>query len=475
MNSFCRADVVFPKKLEQLNGYTRLTINPESIDHHTDLAANGASNQQTPPPLSEKPSGDSVPTATPDKRKRACMARRGQVGTIAISGKWYVVRFWKYPVGQDRIHASERICPVSGDGSLPRGERRRKANEIVASSGVNDVQEFVESTSGITFREQAECFMNHSMNRKRRPVKPATLQAWQNCVNKWLNPNLGDIPLASVNNAALKELVAKMQGAVLSPKTISTYIGLVKLVVASALDKNGEQLFPRKWNHDFIDLPVVENQHQPLFDAETMSKIVQKVRGHERVLFSFLAGTGLRAGEALGLELKHLSSDCRTITVEQSCWEGDIQTPKTKNAYRQVDVCPKLAELLRTFVKDRQPGFLFVNKSGKPLSQTNLLRRALHPILKELGVEKAGFHAMRRFRTTWLRKQRAPEDLIKFWLGHAKQTVTDGYSKLADDVEFRRQVAEEVGTGFDVPTYEARPMRPMRPRKSRKLETEVAA
>jgi len=49
---------------------------------------------------------------------------------------------------------------------------------------------------------------------------------------------------------------------------------------------------------------------------------------------------------------------------------------------------------------------------------------------------------MRRFRTTWLRKQRAPEDLIKFWLGHAKESVTDGYSKLADDVEFRAEVAE---------------------------------
>jgi hypothetical protein len=56
---------------------------------------------------------------------------------------------------------------------------------------------------------------------------------------------------------------------------------------------------------------------------------------------------------------------------------------------------------------------------------------------------------MRRFRTTWLRKQRTPEDLIRFWLGHAKQSVTDGYSKLRDDVEFRKQVAENVGIGFE--------------------------
>jgi len=193
------------------------------------------------------------------------------------------------------------------------------------------------------------------------------------------------------------------------------------------------------------------------------------------VLYALLAGTGLRVGEAFGLEVKHLSSDCRTITVEQSCWEGDIQTPKTKNAYRQVDLNPALADLLKTFVKDRRVGLLFANKAGMPLFQSDLLRRSLHPILKELCVEKAGFHAMRRFRTTWLRKQRAPEDLIKFWLGHAKQSVTDGYSKLADDVEFRKQVAEDTGIGFEVPAYEEKPMRPMRPRKSEERTVGVAA
>src|SRR5260370_15730647 len=117
------------------------------------------------------------------------------------------------------------------------------ANEIVAASGVNDAQTFVETSNGTTFREQVVWFLNHSMNRKRNPIKPATIQSWQNCADKWLNPNLGDIPLSSVNNATVKTLVAKMHEARLSPKTITNYVGLVKLVVGSALDKNGEQLF----------------------------------------------------------------------------------------------------------------------------------------------------------------------------------------------------------------------------------------
>jgi integrase len=200
-----------------------------------------------------------------------------------------------------------------------------------------------------------------------------------------------------------------------------------------------------------------------------MTAIVKNATGQEQVLYSLLAGSGLRVGEALGLEVKHFSADCRTITVEQSCWEGDIQTPKTKNAYRQVDICVALAGLLKVFIENRS-GLVFTNRVGKPLSQTKVLRRSLHPILEELGAEKAGYHAMRRFRTTWLRKQRAPEDLIRYWLGHAKQSMTDGYSMLAQDVDFRQEVAEKLGAGFDVPAS----MTPMTPRKKVKKEKSVA-
>jgi hypothetical protein len=151
--------------------------------------------------------------------------------------------------------------------------------------------------------------------------------------------------------------------------------------------------------------------------------------------------------------------------------QGALQPPKTKNAYRQVDVCMTPGEMLKTFVGERRSGLIFRNHHGRPLSQTNVLRRSLHPILKELGAAKTGFHAMRGFRPTWLRKQRAPEDLIRFWLGHAEQCMTDAYSKLAEDVEFRIQVAETAGTGFAVPTT----MRPMRRRKSQQAVLGVAA
>ena len=47
-------------------------------------------------------------------------------------------------------------------------------------------------------------------------------------------------------------------------------------------------------------------------------------------------------------------------------------------------------------------------------------------------------------------------ELITFWHGHAGRTVTDSYSKLKDDVEFRKQVVEKVGLGFELPSEKPR-------------------
>jgi hypothetical protein len=35
-----------------------------------------------------------------------------------------------------------------------------------------------------------------------------------------------------------------------------------------------------------------------------------------------------------------------------------------------------------------------------------------------------------------------------FWIGHGPKTVTDGYSMLKDDIEYRQMVAEKAGLGF---------------------------
>jgi len=339
---------------------------------------------------------------------------------------------------------------------MTRPERERRAREIISESGADTQAHFekIESANlGITFKQQAKEWLNHVQTRKRKPIKPATAKSWENCLDKWVNPFMGDMPLSSVGNLAAKGLVARMVVENRAPKTIKNVIQVVKMVVASAINEDGDQVYPRKWNHDFIDLPEVTDQHTPTFSAEVVQEIVSSAREQYQMLYSLLAGTGMRMGEVSGLEIeKHISQDATTIKIQQSVWSGSVQTPKTRNAVREIDLPSNLAHMLLEFIGQRTSGFLFQSRTGEPLCQTNVLKRSLHPILESMKHPKAGFHAFRRFRVSWLRKNRAPEDLIRFWLGHANQTVTDGYSKLSGDTEFRKECAEKNGVGFKLPS-----------------------
>jgi integrase len=154
---------------------------------------------------------------------------------------------------------------------------------------------------------------------------------------------------------------------------------------------------------------------------------------------------------------------------------------KTDNAYRDVDLHASVVRMLKEFIGSRTSGLLLSSKKGKPLSNSNILRRHLHPALRKVrwsdpntGDETAGNHAFRRFRNTFLRKNHIPDDLIQFWLGHAGKTMTDEYSHVRDDVKYRKMVAEQTGIGFELP-IPTRSIAPNSPNCTEKVEVESAA
>lgn len=104
-----------------------------------------------------------------------------------------------------------------------------------------------------------------------------------------------------------------MQEAGFAPKTMLNYLQVVKAVVGSLLTDDGEPVFSRKWNHEFIDLPLVKDQNTPTLTAGEIEQIVSLARSWYCVLFCLLAGTGMRIGEALALEIADLSFDASTI------------------------------------------------------------------------------------------------------------------------------------------------------------------
>ena len=153
--------------------------------------------------------------------------------------------------------------------------------------------------TGITFCEQSEVWLEELRSRRRKPIRPGYAVTIRGALDKWILPAIGNLALANVDNLSVKPLIQRMS-AVLSPRTVNTYIEYVKQVVESLVNPNGEPIHNRKWNAKIMDLPVVEDaeQKRPSLKASTISDLIKQSRSQEQGLYVLLAATGMRVSEA---------------------------------------------------------------------------------------------------------------------------------------------------------------------------------
>jgi integrase len=417
--------------------------------------------------------------AQPKQRRkgRKSMSRRsGQSGTLIKQTGWWRVRFRLDQPGVDeRKQMSVKVAPVSMKLSKPELERRAK--EIMQKEGANSEEWFNRVVLGeVTFREQAKIYLRIAVSRKRNPLRDTI--SVEGAMNKWIYPAIGDLPLAYVDNLTVRPLVEKMSAS-LSPRTVNKYVEYIKQVVKSLKAPNGEPVHKRTWDSETMDLPIVEfsEQKRPSLKASTVSGLITTSVGQEQTLYLLLAATGMRISEALGLEVRHIINDGRTIKVEQQVKKDSpeiVKYLKTNASKREIDLHPDVAEYLRQYTSGKS-GLLFHTANGTPHLYGNLEDRWLTPRLIEMKLDEKGmgWHSFKRFRKTWLRGARCLEDINNFWMAHKPKTMSELYSHLHEELETRLAEAERVGYGFTIP--ETVDFVPSVPRNSEPESIEIAA
>jgi integrase len=299
----------------------------------------------------------------------------------------------------------------------------------------------------VTFREQAEAYLKSAVSRKRNPLRDTV--SVEGALSKWVYPAIGDLPVSQVDNLTLKPLIEKMSRS-LSVRTTNKYVEYIKQVVKSLKAPNGEPVFNRTWDAEVMDLPIVEysEQKRPSLKATTVSGLITASTGQEQALYVLLAATGIRISEALGLEVRHIIDDGRTIKVERQIGKDRpevVKYLKTNASKREIDLHPDVAEYLRQYANGKS-GLLFHTANGTPHLYGNLEDRWLTPRLVKLKLDEEGmgWHAFKRFRKTWLRGAHCLEDINNFWTAHKPKTMSEVYSHLHEELEMRLADAERV-------------------------------
>jgi integrase len=235
-------------------------------------------------------------------------------------------------------------------------------------------------------------------------------------------------------------------------------VNTVQQIIKSAQDENGDPMYVRNWNRDFIleNVPDVRDQHQPTCTKEMIKEALRLRHASTDkygVIIALLLASGIRIGELLALRCsddgEHSGWDQENslLAIRSSLWRSLEQKPKTASSIRKVDLSTPVSEMIAAYAANKCPGdYLFATRNKTPFTSHGLHQQALIP----LGIPS--FHSMRRWRVSYLKMIGTPEPLLKAWIGHSSgNDITARYDISADDKEWRQTWANKCGIGFDLP------------------------
>src|SRR5271157_5380904 len=82
-------------------------------------------------------------------------------------------------------------------------------------------------------------------------LKPASLATFTSHVNTWIMPNLGQFEVEQIRNGVVKQFAETIAAAAKSPKTIREIVALVKQILESHVNQDGEPILDLKWRNKF--------------------------------------------------------------------------------------------------------------------------------------------------------------------------------------------------------------------------------
>jgi integrase len=173
---------------------------------------------------------------------------------------------------------------------------------------------------------------------------------------------------------------------------------------------------------------------------EQLADLLWILRPDHRLMFRFLAVTGLRWSELIALRWVDLRLDGSEphVRIRRAIVRGRLKPPKSKHGRRYVPLDAGIVfELRRRRAEAERAGdedLVFAARNGAPLHRENVSRRILKPGAEEAGVGWVSFHTFRHTCASLLFARGKNAVQVQRWLGHHAASFTlDIYTHLLDD------------------------------------------
>jgi integrase len=258
--------------------------------------------------------------------------------------------------------------------------------------------------------------------------KPSTVRSANSHLDTHILPQLGKLRLDQVGPENQQVFVNQLAGA--SRKTVLNILSTLSSMLATAANwgyaSRGVEI--RK-----LVLPE-RNTHIPAhFTCAQVESILSLAGGPWRTFFIVLILTGLRAGEALGLQWPDIDFDHKCVHVRRSAWYGKAQSTKSRASAAPITLPDALAAALKQYRSTwtmNPEGWLFATRNDRPPSSNKVVEYRLWPILDALDIPRCGLHAFRHSVASFIVDAGYSPEVAKQQLRHTDARTTLNYIHL---------------------------------------------
>jgi integrase len=219
----------------------------------------------------------------------------------------------------------------------------------------------------------------------------------------------------------------------LAPSTVRNIINALRALYAWALPRGLAKDNPTRG----LRLPTGEQQRDRIVAPDEAARLVAALQRRDRAALGLGLYAGLRLGELLALDWRHVDLKARTLRVEQAWDHGSHQfiAPKSKAGKRTIPIVDPLRILLsdhRALSGRKTGGLLFPGHRdpSRPISH-NALRDRIVKACEKAELSPIGLHEARHTFASLMIAAGVNAKILSTYMGHANIAITfDRYAHL---------------------------------------------
>lgn len=334
------------------------------------------------------------------------LRRKGlQTGHLRKRGGIYHVDYWKWRTMNDGALKYVKVSESTHKAKYQ--EARSKANEIVSKANANShcPQGIATVNQFIDTRYRVDVMATQ---------RTSTRKLKEFLLRKHVLPTLGGIALTDVTPTLVQMLLNGKNRAGLEPQTVTHIRNLISSIFRYA---RSLQFFQGQLPTEGARLPRIDSPDKRALTRDQLDLFAAQLREPYRTLVLFLASTGLRVGEAIGLRWRRFNlTDQKlivdgeemppwSVAVREAYSHSEYHTLKTKAGRRTIvldtEASVLMLEHMARYAERPADGPVFFGKGGLPLDYHNAANRVIKPGAKKCGLGWITFHVLRHTAVTW--------------------------------------------------------------------------